>query len=171
MSKFFAARKFTLTAAMAILIGIPTVGWTGDQVPLNATFATNFSLVPTTTPPDGCHFSVPVTGVGQVSHLGNATTTIQQLVNFCQFQQVGTMTVQGANGDTLTATFTGTSSTIDAQGFLNVDGDIVFTGGSGRFQGASGNAVFHVFANLSTFPLQGVFTFTGSISSPGSLKQ
>lgn len=173
MSKLFALQKLTLIAGLAILIGLPTVGWTGDQVPLQATFGTNFQFA---AGPDYCHASVPVTGIGQVSHVGNATVFIEQIVGvnnpgcpvLSSLSQNGTMTVTGANGDTLTATFTGTY-TIDQSGILSAAGQMVFTGGSGRFQGASGNASFTVVANVAT--LQGLFTFSGSISSPGSLRQ
>ncbi len=71
-----------------------------------------------------------------------------------------------ANGDSLTATFTGQASPTATPGVLTIEETATITGGTGRFSDATGTFTAHrVFSQLT-----GVTTgsIEGWISSPGS---
>ena len=69
------------------------------------------------------------------------------------------MTFTAANGDTLASTFDNAVLTITTTNPTTgiATGVFVFTGGTGRFDGASGSGDFVVMQNLDT----GDFTLTG----------
>jgi hypothetical protein len=68
-------------------------------------------------------------------------------------QVTGTVTFTAANGDTLTATITGTFNVITQEGVGRFD----WTGGTGRFAQACGSLTFAI-RNLP----DGTFAFTGA---------
>ncbi|HEV8176124.1 MAG TPA: hypothetical protein VGP44_00405 [Gemmatimonadales bacterium] len=79
---------------------------------------------------------------GTTSHLGKTTTHLDGVVTPTgadTFTIAGSFVTVAANGDTLFGTFSG-SGTIDAAG--NSQGPVVttYTGGTGRFEGASGSS-------------------------------
>lgn len=67
----------------------------------------------------------------------------------------------GANGDTLRHTTTGTMAPGPTSGTVVFTGELLFTGGSGRFTGASGSAAFEGDASL--------ITNTGRLSIDGNV--
>lgn len=111
-------------------------------------------------------------GTGTHAHLGRATSTI--MIDWCALTASGvlgggTFEHVGANGDAISglwdALFTPPTFTFVHNG---KDSPIVVTGGSGRFEGASG----HVSGTGTIDPATGLGTFSvkGGISSVGSLK-
>ena len=89
-----------------------------------------------------------ITGTGQVSQLGKSSFTALSTLNFTTqppFILGGTATFTAANGDEIYTSFTGTS-TPAGEGMLNVVMTHTITGGSGRFQNASGSFVGHTIA-------------------------
>jgi hypothetical protein len=116
---------------------------------------------------------ITAVGTGQATHLGEVTehATVVVDINPADAQngcapETRTTTFTTANGDTLTMHGTGFScaATSDAHD------DYSITGGTGRYQGASGSGNEY---NVHTFTGPGVgvatVTYEGTISSVGSL--
>lgn len=87
-------------------------------------------------------FEAPVlrqvaTAVCTVSHLGRIVVVNIQEVNTATGDQLGQATWTTAAGDQLNASSVGTSST-DGAGNLDFSGTTTISGGTGRFDGASG---------------------------------
>jgi hypothetical protein len=96
-----------LRSACAVLT-LTLTAIAGDQVPIKGLFGTNFTLIPIS---PGI-FSAPVTGSGNVSHLGSATVSIAQILDFTKLpspDQTGSFNLTAANGDTLFGTVLGTA--------------------------------------------------------------
>ena len=96
--------------------------------------------------------------------MGRFTLEVPHIVNFATASGQGTFTFTAANGDTLTADFTGQAQT--GAPIIPIVEDATITGGTGRFAGASGSFIVH----RSFDSVGGTTTgsFEGTISSPGS---
>jgi hypothetical protein len=104
------------------------------------------------------------TGAG--THLGQFTVTFPHTVNFATRMGVGTYTFTAANGDTLTADFTGQAA---QQGtIVSIVEQATITGGTGRFAGATGTFTSQRTFDQATGVTQG--TFEGEISLVSSGK-
>ncbi|MEO6596525.1 MAG: hypothetical protein ABIP94_17375 [Planctomycetota bacterium] len=130
-------------------------------VPIQGTLTTTFVLAPTPVP--GV-FTLTFSSVGHVSYLGRTTGssvhTVDQTVS--PALQYGTNTYIAANGDSLFSTYSGTASPPDVNGVIQFSGTQTFTGGTGRFNGATGSTTLQGTANVYTGI--GQFTFSGIIS-------
>jgi hypothetical protein len=73
----------------------------------------------------------------------------------------GTNEFTAANGDKLYATHSGVSGVPDANGSVTFSGEYVFTGGTGKYQSASGSADLTGTANIPTG--KGQFSLEGKI--------
>jgi hypothetical protein len=149
----------------------------GKQVSIKGNFETTFQFIPLVcidplsgTPVDcGTAGAIPVVvstpfeGVGRLSHLGKSTVSSSQTVDFTKTppELTGTDEFTAANGDKLYATHSGISGAPDAQGNVTFSGEYIFTGGTGKFQGASGSAAFTGTASLATN--KGEFSLRGKI--------
>jgi hypothetical protein len=108
-----------------------------------------------------------LTYVCQLQHLGRTTAIAEQLV---LFTGPGTLIASNstvytaANGDQLYSTFTG-PGTADADGGIVFSGLETYTGGTGRFAGASGSSVISGTASVAGLPpFAGQFTLDGTLS-------
>ena len=144
-----------LLAALLVACG-PRPAAAGDQVP----FLGSARGAITNVVPDAGGLILTVTATGKATHLGQFSRSETLLFNPATGAISGSITFTAANGDQLVGTVTGqfTSAT-------TVAGTYTFTGGTGRFEDASGTADF----SLSTsdgvnFTVQ----FEGSLSSVGS---
>jgi hypothetical protein len=99
---------------------------------------------------------ITASATGQATHLGRFTRTETLIVNLSEGTFTGTVEFTAANGDQLKADVAGhfTSPTGD-----RAEGTYVFTGGTGRFQNASGEAAFEVAPDGMEFDV----TFNGTI--------
>lgn len=146
------------------------------QVSIKGSFATTFQFIPLVcvdgsgTPVDcGTAGAIPVVvstpfeGVGRLSQLGKSTVSSEQTVDFTKTPPTltGTDEFTAANGDKLYATHAGISGAPDAQGNVTFSGEYIFTGGTGKFKGASGSATFTGSASLATN--KGEFSLRGKI--------
>jgi hypothetical protein len=106
-------------------------------------------------------------GTGIATHMGRFTYEFPHSVNFGTLPPTGTgfYRITAANGDTVTATFSGHSTPV-APGFLFVVEQCTVTEGTGRFAGASGQ--FSVMRLLDQVNGETSGSFEGTISSPGS---
>jgi len=114
------------------------------------------------TPP---FLSVALEGSGNATHLGHFTVEIPHVVNTTNRTSTGTYEFTAANGDTLTASFTG-QATLMAPGILSVVETARITGGTGRFADATGSFTVERVFNQATALTTG--SFEGTVSSPGA---
>jgi hypothetical protein len=105
-------------------------------------------------------------GTGQATHLGRFEMTSPHFTYLDTFTVEGTQDFIAANGDTLTATFSG-QLLPNADGCLAGTLPSTITGGTGRFEGATGSYDFHIVACPGTFGFNSTATFEGSISRVG----
>ena len=115
--------------------------------------------------PGSPFLSVSIEGTGNATHLGRFTVEIPHVVNTTNRTSTGTYEFTAANGDTLTAGFTG-QATLTAPGVLSVVETATITGGTGRFAGATGSFTVERLFNQVTGLTTG--SFEGTISSPGA---
>lgn len=117
------------------------------------------------------------TGTGTATKLGRFTYKFPHTVNFGTMPEIGlgTYTFTAANGDTLFAESTGSSTPVEP-GIVLVVENAVITGGTGRFSGAQGeftitrlniNVSGTIFGNSSGITIG---FFEGTITSPGGNK-
>lgn len=115
--------------------------------------------------------AVVASGGGQGTHLGQFTMVSPHLNNVLTFEVDGDQIFTAANGDTLTAHFTGVF-TPNSDGSLFSVLPCVITGGTGRFDGATGRYDFAItavpLADGSGFA--STATIDGWVSSVGSLE-
>jgi hypothetical protein len=155
-------RRSRTLIALSIALGVSAVPAVAQHfVPIHGTFTTTAVLVPTPVP--GV-FALTISSVGHVSHLGPTTGssvhTVDQTVS--PALQFGTNTYIAANGDRLFSTYSGTASPPNVSGVIQFSGTQTFTGGTGRFNGATGSTTVQGQANV--FTGIGQFTFSGTIS-------
>ena len=118
-------------------------------------------------PIEGCDGN-PETGtavieaIGVATHLGKSTILMDSDVDFMTGAQCGIAVFTAANGDELDWVFAGSFTPPDAEGNFTFSGDWEVSGGTGRFDGATGGGAYVGTANL--FIGQGEATYTGSIT-------
>ena len=113
--------------------------------------------------------SVNISATGNATHLGRFALSIPHSVDVGTRTAIGEYLFVAANGDTLTATFTGHSMPLTTDPtVLAIVEDATITGGTGRFADATGSftaeRLYDTIAGTTTG------SFEGSISSPGSSK-
>ena len=128
-------RMFAASLALGILATLGLVGSAvaGELVPFNGVLE---GTVTRSLPPPPIHVDIAATGTA--TQLGMFVVDIPHDV--VPPNAVGSYHFVAANGDTLTATFTGLSAPADV-GFLYIVELATITGGTGRFAGATGGFV------------------------------
>jgi hypothetical protein len=123
---------------------------------------------PPAVPPPG-QFLVSLEGGGTATHVGKYTITNSHCVDASTGLLTGGAFVKtAANGDQLSGTYEG-RATPAADGSFSVDGRITFTGGTGRFAGATGSTnmagtLQADFSGAPPWPTQVTLTMIGTIS-------
>ena len=115
----------------------------------------------TVTPLQPPFASVFIAATGNATKLGRFSLEIPHLVNFATGIGVGTFNFTAANGDTLTAAFTGQAQTGGPT--IPIVEHATISGGTGRFAGATGSFTVERVFDLSTNTTAG--SFRGAISS------
>ncbi len=153
-------RMFAASFALAVLAVLGLVGpvAAGEQVPFKGSLE---GTVTRSAPPPP--IVVDVAATGTATQLGAFTLDIPHVV--IPPSAVGFYRFVAANGDTLTAEFTGVSSLV-APGFLYIVETATITGGTGRFAGATGSFVCERLYDIAADTTIG--DFKGTISSPGA---
>lgn len=133
---------------------------TVQVAPLKGAFATMESFVEIT----GNTQHDRITGIGQLTHLGNATFVADIQFDLVDFSApiTGVQTTVASNGDKIFSTFSGYSNNPDAEGNIQATLTETITGGTGRFMNATGT--FTVKANGNIYAPEGKNTFDGTIS-------
>ena len=154
----------TSLITIALLFSLAGPVGAAEQVPFKGSLTGTVTVTPLTPP----FASVLIEATGDATHLGRFTLLIPHQVNQAIRVGTGTYAFTAANGDTLTAEFTG-QATLLAPGVLSTSETGVVTGGTGRFAGATGSFV----AERMFFVATGVTTgsFEGTISSPGAARR
>jgi hypothetical protein len=153
-----------LLVTVTLLAFAPPSARAGDEMPFHANFITQFETVL-----EFPLLHVTVNSRGRATYMGRTTAfTDDQLVNLIDGSGTATYTLTGINGDTLILALV-----VPVGGTINVDGGVIFsgsytiTGGTGRFNGATGSGVF---AGSGLFLTEtdgiGAFAVVGTISLP-----
>jgi hypothetical protein len=93
------------------------------------------------TPIDPQFLSELTKGTGEATHLGRFTFVRPETVNLLTSTTIGSFAFTAANGDILTADFTGKGSPTATPGVLSVVETAFISGDSGRFAGATGSCI------------------------------
>ena len=80
-------------------------------------------------------------GTGNATQLGSFTVIKMDIVNLVTSTDLGSLAFTAANGDILTADFTGYASPTVTPGVLSVVETAFISGGAGRFAGATGSFI------------------------------
>lgn len=128
-----------------------------QEVPFKGRFEGTQTLTPLQPP----FASVNGSATGNATHLGLFTVAFPHTVNFATRTGVGKFLFEAANGDSLTADFTGQAQ----QGpITSIVEHAVIAGGTGRFAGATGSFVVQRTVDPATGATEG--SFDGTISMP-----
>lgn len=108
---------------------------------------------------------------GTASHIGRFTFTGTVTIDLMTFHSTGTFQLVTMNGDVIYGTLVGKGEPPE-NNVAHIVEVMTITGGTGRFQGATGGFTFDRFDDLSTLPAYGSTSgsLTGIISSPSSTK-
>ena len=152
--------QLSLVATLALVVALVGPVAADDTVPFNGRLAGTV----TETPLDPPMLSVLIEATGNATQLGSFRLEVPHLVNLATRVGEGSFNFTAANGDTLTAQFSGLA-TPTAPGVVTIHETAVITGGTGRFAGATGSFI----ADRTFFPATGytVGSFAGTISTPG----
>lgn len=158
--------NFTGRIALTLLAVLSLAGTAaaGEQVP----FRGSLEGVITNTPLDPPMLFVDIAGTGNAGQLGRFTVSIPHLVDRSNSTAVGTFLFTAANGDTVTADFTGQGTPTSTPGVASIVETATITGGTGRFAGATGSFTLTRLYNIVAGTTTG--SFSGTISSPGAGK-
>jgi hypothetical protein len=126
-------------------------------------FKGNFEGAQTSTPLQPPLAFVDGSATGNASHLGRFTVAFPHTVNFATRAGEGTFTFTAANGDMLTADFTGQAQ---PGPIVSIVEHATITGGTGRFAEAAGSFTVERLFDPASGTTKG--SFQGTISSPGA---
>lgn len=158
MFRFDSMRRLALAVA---ILASASLAMAGDQVPFKGSFK---GTVTRSLPPPP--ITVNVEAKGNATHLGRFSLEIPHTV--IPPNGNGTYHFIAANGDQLDAEFEGLSEVV-APGFLYIVERATFTGGTGRFAGATGGFVAERLYDTAAGTTVG--SFEGTISSHGASKR
>jgi hypothetical protein len=107
---------------------------------------------------------INLTGTGNAAHLGLFTYNLQAQLNLPTLSATGSATLVAADGSTLILQGTGQGTPTSVPGVVSIVETFTITGGTGRFEGASGNVTVARVVNRATLTSSG--TISGTIELP-----
>lgn len=134
------------------------------EVPFKGRFEGSFTFVPDA--PPSPFASVHLTATGEATNLGRFTLDAPHRVNLATLTATGTFEFKAANGDKVTAGFTGLATPTGTPGVFSIVETATVTGGTGRFAGATGSFIVTRTVDLASPSATG--SFEGTISSPSA---
>lgn len=157
--------RFAVCITLSTLTVLSQAGMSsaGDDLPFKGRFDGTVVITPVPGGPPTL-VDVLVTAAGNGAHLGKFALTIPHRVDRSTMPPTaaGFYHFTAANGDTLTASFTGQAAPSGTPGVLAIQETATITGGTGRFAGASGNFVterlFDTIAGTTTGSYRGVIS-------------
>ena len=114
------------------------------------------------TPLDPPFLSSIMPGMGDATQLGRFMVVRTATVNLLTSTDIGSIAFTAANGDILTADYTGQASPTATPGVLSTVETAFISGGTGRFAGANGSFIVTGATNSNAS------SFEGTISSRGA---
>ena len=148
--------------AVLAISGLAGSAAAGEQVPFRGRLEGGFTSTPIPGTPNAL---VVARGTGEATQLGHFSFDFPLTVNLATQTGGGTYTFTAANGDTVIANISA-QSTLLPNGLRHVVESGTITGGTGRFEGASGSFISERFLNRATGEVTGFFE--GTISSPSA---
>jgi len=161
MTRHFSIARLTLALlAVLALAGPAAAKGQEKQVPFKGRLDGVATVAPLTPP----FVAVNIEGSGNATQLGRFEVSIPHVTNRSNGTAIGTYEFTAANGDTLTADFTSQVTPTDVPGVVNVAVTATITGGTGRFEGATGSFDAERVVDMA----HGTVTesFDGTISTP-----
>ena len=162
---FSSTRKLLMISLRLLALAAITLTFTNsavladDGVPVEGILAVNI----TTSPTSPGIIAISANGIGNLTNVGNFSFQLQKTLDTTGKVPTfsGTFTITAENGDTLTGTYAGVTSGADSAGFGTFSGQLTVTGGTGRFQSASGFIPFSALAYSSSGVGQAAYSFRG----------
>lgn len=151
-------KRTTLALVAFAALVLPMQALAGAQVPYRGSDSGTFVLG-THSCPAG-FIPLDINGTGRATHVGRYAYHAEECFDGVS-AFFGTFTITAANGDTLTATYSGTAA-LDLSGY---DETATITGGTGRFTAATGQLDV---SGLITGPDTYSQVMSGTMSRPGS---
>jgi hypothetical protein len=152
-------RVTQLAASLALVVSLTLAGTlrAGDHVPFKG--QGSFTGTSETVDPATGNVLITADFAGKLSHLGDTTGTATQITFAPDYVSFTIdITVIAANGDKVFAVLEG--NFIDRNG--DSEGTFSITGGTGRFDGASGEGTFLSFDGGATAQIDGEISTVGS---------
>ncbi len=165
MTAFPSQRALALASITVLgLLAAPAAHSDPQARPFTVTVATQETLAPN---PAACPLTIlqgTTTGQGHATHMGRVTVSSTDCVALGASQFTftnGALVIVAANGDQLTADYSGALLPTAAYPVYSLSGSFRITGGSGRFSGASGAGTLRGTSNVVTG--QGAYVATGTL--------
>ena len=155
--------RASLALALLAVTGIAGPLAAAEQVPFKGSLEGTVTVTPVPGSPPTI-VDVLVDGTGTATQLGQFTFTIPHRVDRAARTASGAYHITAANGDTLSADFTGQSMPTATLGVISIVETATITGGTGRFAGATGS--FNCERSYDTFTGTTTGSFKGTISPP-----
>ena len=133
MKRYSSAAGLALAALTVLGLAGPVAA--GEKVPFKGSFEGDVTITPLTPP----FVKVDIEASGKATHLGKFTLEIPHVVNRANGTAIGSYHFTAANGDTLSADFTGKATPTATPGVLYIEETATITGGTGRFAGTTGS--------------------------------
>ncbi len=158
-------------ALAAMIVAVAPKAALAQGVPFKGTFTAAATVTPNTgnvafcggTPLD---LAVEAHGAGY-STLSALSLSLQKTIAVSGAMH-GCLELTAPNGDTLSAIYDGTEGAPNANSFIvDATGTLTFTGGTGRFQGASGSAHFSAVFRRGT-PVMAFYSVEGTVLPHGA---
>ena len=160
MTKFLGLTPTRLLALIVITFMFAyNAALADDGVPVEGILAVNFTSSQTS---PGI-IAISANGIGRLTNVGYLSFQLQKTLDLTAKVPTysGTFTITAGNGDTLTGTYAAIAGAPDAGGYGTFSGQLTITGGTGRFQSASGVVSFSAMANSGAG--QAAYSLTGAL--------
>jgi hypothetical protein len=164
MNRYCSTVRFAFALLSVLAFAGPAAA--GQQVPFKGKLGGTVTRAPVPDSPNVVF--VLVEGEGTGTHLGHFSFTVPHYVDSVARTAEGDYEFVAANGDTVTARFTGAARPTATPGVLLIRETATITGGTGRFAGATGSFVVERLYDTAAGTTAG--SFDGTISSPGAKK-
>jgi hypothetical protein len=161
MMRHYSIVRLTLPLlAVLALAGPAAAKGREKQVPFRGSLEGTATVAPLAPP----FVAVDIEGSGHATQLGHFEVSIPHVTNRSNGTAEGTYEFTAANGDTLTAHFTSQVTPTDVPGVVSVAVTATITGGTGRFEGATGSFVGDRLVDMRNGTV--TESFDGTISTP-----
>ena len=151
---------FVIALSIVAVLGAAGPVAAEEQVPFKGRLEGEVAVTPLAPP----LLQVDVGAAGNATHLGKFTLDIPHVVNPATRTAAGTYEFTAANGDKVSAEFTGTATPTATPGVLYIEETVTITGGTGRFAGAMGSITVERWYDTVAGTTSG--SFEGTISRP-----